>query len=61
MEIPIESFALRRKLSQDLNYRYKDWENTPIWTEFTKKSNVFEVHKFHPSFKTDKKGKNLKE
>ena len=46
MEIKIDSYALRRKLSQELQYIYKD--RSLIFTEFSKGSSTFTVRKYKP-------------
>ena len=46
LEIEIESFALRRRLSQELNAFYK--ESNLIFTQFSKAFNVFTVRKWRP-------------
>ena len=46
MEIRIESYALRRKLSQELQFIYKD--RSLIFTEFSKGSPIFTVRKYKP-------------
>ena len=46
MEIKIDSYALRRKLSQELQYIYKD--RSLIFTEFSKGSPIFTVRKYKP-------------
>ena len=46
MEIKIDSYALRRKLSQELQFIYKD--RNLIFTEFSKGSPVFTVRKYKP-------------
>ena len=56
MEIKIESFALRRKLSQELQFIYKD--RNLIFTEFSKASPIFPVRKYKP---VDKSNKDYKE
>jgi hypothetical protein len=44
LEIKIDSYALRRKLSQDLLNLYKD--RNVIFTQFSKGSNIFTVRKW---------------
>ena len=46
LEIHIESFALRRRLSQELQSFYKD--SNLIFTQFSKASNIFTVRKWRP-------------
>ena len=46
LEINIESFALRRRLSQELQGFYKD--TNLIFTQFSKASNTFTVRKWRP-------------
>jgi hypothetical protein len=44
LEIKIDSYALRRKLSQDLQSLYKD--RNVIYTQFSKGSSIFTVRKW---------------
>ena len=46
LEIEIESFALRRRLSQELQSFYK--ESNLIFTQFSKASPIFTVRKWRP-------------
>jgi len=46
LEINIESFALRRRLSQELQSFYK--ESNLIFTQFSKASPTFSVRKWRP-------------
>lgn len=46
LEIEIDSFALRRRLSQELQSFYK--ESNLIFTQFSKNSNIFTVRKWRP-------------
>ena len=46
LEIHIESFALRRRLSQELQSFYKD--SNLIFTQFSKASNMFTVRRWRP-------------
>lgn len=46
LEIFIESFALRRRLSQELQSFYKD--SNLIFTQFSKANPVFTVRKWRP-------------
>ena len=46
LEIEIESFALRRRLSQELQSFYKD--SNLIFTQFSKASPIFTVRKWRP-------------
>lgn len=46
LEIPIESFALRRRLSQELQSFYKD--SNLIFTQFSKANPIFTVRKWRP-------------
>jgi len=58
MEIKIESYALRRKLSQELQNIYKD--RYLIFTDFSKGSSTFTVRKYKPKDQTND-GPNKKE
>jgi len=46
LEIDIESFALRRRLSQELQSLYKD--SNLIFTQFSKANSIFTVRKWRP-------------
>ena len=46
LEIHIESFALRRRLSQELQAFYKD--SNLIFTQFSKASSTFTVRRWRP-------------
>ena len=46
LEIEIESFALRRRLSQELQAFYKD--TNLIFTQFSKANPIFTVRKWRP-------------
>ena len=46
LEIEIESFALRRRLSQELQAFYKD--ANLIFTQFSKATPIFTVRKWRP-------------
>ena len=59
MEINIESFALRRKLSQELAAIYKD--SNMIFTSFSKGSQIFTVRKYKPVDKSGEDNEHKKE
>ena len=59
LEINIESFALRRKLSQELAAIYKD--SNMIFTSFSKASPIFTVRKHKAVDKNANENENKKE
>ena len=50
LELKIDSYALRRKLSQELLYLYKD--RNIIFSSFSKNSSIFTVRKYKPRSET---------